>query len=1127
MPLNEALKTVNTGDYVRQANGSVRQANGGAISVLLGLLVWLWTTPCLAQLGVGVPAPSEDASQVEAVSKEMDLLKKELSEQQNITNSLQQDIQSVKNDIQAAPDLADQLRKEIKRLEQRTDKDVVPSAQDGLDTAITLLEAQAKALQEGLSYVLGQIGEQQSLPSEAREEVKAAQKQAQDLEQKIKDQQNSPKNESVKALQVGVLKQQLTNANLRKDLAQNRLEGYQKLLDLYTVNRDLLFMRMEMLKSALELLRQQRDEKRLQTAGQHQDASVILQGDYPKLPPVLASELKENQSLKDRLVSRTADLNKITDQLVEGKQELQDIRYRFEVAKQQLELTEYYQFVDDYLLRQRQLLQARIREQESSTTLHQDISKARLEQFKLDEKLHEVRTDTARRQQIAAQLEAADIQSDQVKDDLYRIYESRATVLTKLLEVNADYVVNLTNLELLYGDQLGERRQFYELLNKKLFWRRSATPLDWQWLSLLPGSVSWFVMEQPWTEPFVIWYQGLVKPVFPLFLLGIVVALYLAGRRKVIQRLEYGTNKIGNVTKDRFRYTFESLLGTILLALPVPFLLVVLAYPLLDSNEASLFGVGIGAALLELARWLFLFEFIRFLARPNGLAESHFRWRPSAIAALKRWLPLLYLQLPCAFVFIVVWREGDEFHSGILGRAAFLLVAMLFVLYCVRMFSPTQGITQQDDAKIQHWYQRWNRSVFWFCVFIPAALVMLSVQGYSFSAMEIMVLLYQTLMYGFFIFILEQVLMRWFAVVERKLAYARAIEKRDAQRKAKEQQEAAGASGEAMPELELPTLDVATISEQNRALLRVGAFSLFAVVCYLSWQDFFQAIQIFQEIELWTYSVSTDTGVETHTVTLETLFAVTLALVISYVGVKNLPGLIEVMILQRLKVDSGIRFAITTTARYLVIAAGVMIVSGMVGLEWSKLGWLVAALGVGLGFGLQEIFANFISGLIILFERPIRIGDTVTINDLSGTVSQIRMRATTITDWDQKELIIPNKTFVTNQFINWTLSDSTTRVVIKVGVAYGSDTDLVNKTLLEIAQANSIVLKEPAPSAFFLGFGASSLDFELRAFVANFSKRLILIHELHTAIDKRFRDLNIEIAFPQLDLHVKHLPKEA
>lgn len=1104
----------------------MRKQQCSGFSLIFGLWLACWALPAVAQLGVGGATPPEEPSKVDSLSKELDLLNKELQQQESLTQSLQNDIQAVQSEIQSAPELADQLRTEIRRLEKSADQARVPGSQDGLEATIALLEAQAKALQESLSYVLERIGEQQSLPSQARAEVKAAQSQAQQLQDKLRDLQSSGKNESVRSMQVSLFKQQLTNANLRKELAQNRLEGYQKLLDLYTVNRDLLFMRMELLKSALALLRDKRDELRLQKADQHQDTSVALQGDYGQVPPLLKNELQENRRLKDLLLSRTEDLNKVTDKLVQGKQELQDIRYRFEVAKQQLELTEYYQFVDDYLLRQRQQLQVKIREQESSST-HADISKARLEQFQLDEKLHHVRTTTARRQHISKQMEEAALDTDQVAEDLYRLYDARVDLLTKLVEVNADYVVNLTNLELLNEDQLSERKQFYELLNKKLFWRRSAKPLSWQWMTQLPGSISWFVLDQPWSEPLKAWFNWLVRPVYPLVLLALAGIALAAGRLKIMRRLKHGSNKIGNVTKDRFRYTLEALLGTILLALPVPLVLVVLSYPLLANSDVSLFSAGVGAALLVLARWVFLFEFMRHLVRPDGLAEEHFRWRSSAISALKRWLPLLYLQLPGAFIFIVVWREGDEFHSGILGRAAFLLVASLFVLYCARMFSPRLGATQLEEGQRAHWYQRWNRTLFWISVLIPAALVLLSVQGYSFSAMEILVLMYQTILYGFFIFIVEQVLMRWFAVLERKLAYARAVEKRDAQRKVKEKQEAAGATGEAMPEIELPSLDVATISEQNRALLRVVFFSLFALVCYWSWQDFFQAIQVFQEIKLWSYNVATDTGTETHTVTLETLFAVVLALMISYAGVKNLPGLIEVLILQRLSVDSGIRFAITTTARYLVIIAGVMIVSGMIGLEWSKLGWLVAALGVGLGFGLQEIFANFISGLIILFERPIRIGDTVTINELSGTVSQIRMRATTITDWDQKELIIPNKTFVTNQFINWTLTDSTTRVVIKVGVAYGSDTDLVTQTLLEIAQAHGTVLKDPAPSAFFLGFGASSLDFELRGFVSIFSQRLVLIHELHTAIDKRFKTLGIEIAFPQLDLHVKHLPKES
>ena len=133
-------------------------------------------------------------------------------------------------------------------------------------------------------------------------------------------------------------------------------------------------------------------------------------------------------------------------------------------------------------------------------------------------------------------------------------------------------------------------------------------------------------------------------------------------------------------------------------------------------------------------------------------------------------------------------------------------------------------------------------------------------------------------------------------------------------------------------------------------------------------------------------------------------------------------------------------------------------------------------MGLGLGFGLQEIFANFVSGLIILFERPIRVGDTVTVGSISGVVSRIRIRATWITGFDRKELVVPNKEFVTTQLVNWSLSDAVSRVEIKVGIAYGSDTERAIELLQDAADANPDVLRDPAPSVLFLGFGESSLD---------------------------------------------------
>ena len=192
-------------------------------------------------------------------------------------------------------------------------------------------------------------------------------------------------------------------------------------------------------------------------------------------------------------------------------------------------------------------------------------------------------------------------------------------------------------------------------------------------------------------------------------------------------------------------------------------------------------------------------------------------------------------------------------------------------------------------------------------------------------------------------------------------------------------------------------------------------------------------------------------------------------------------------------------------------------------MEWNKLQWLVAALSVGLGFGLQEIFANFISGLIILFERPVRIGDVVTIGNLSGTVSRIRIRATTITDFDRKEIIVPNKTFITGQLVNWSLSDTVTRVTIRVGVGYGSDLELVRRLLLQIAQHNPRVLREPNPMVYFLNFGESTLDHELRIHVRELGDRNPAIDEINREIDRQFKEHGIEIAFRQLDVFIKNV----
>jgi potassium-dependent mechanosensitive channel len=162
--------------------------------------------------------------------------------------------------------------------------------------------------------------------------------------------------------------------------------------------------------------------------------------------------------------------------------------------------------------------------------------------------------------------------------------------------------------------------------------------------------------------------------------------------------------------------------------------------------------------------------------------------------------------------------------------------------------------------------------------------------------------------------------------------------------------------------------------------------------------------------------------------------------------------------------------------------------------------------------------------LVILFERPVRVGDVVTVGDISGTISRIRIRATTVTDFDRKELIVPNKSFITEKVVNWTLSDSITRITLNVRIAYGSDTALAHQVIVDVVKNHPLVLQEPVPNVYFVGFGENSLNFVVWAFVKELGNRFPLIHELNTNINRSLREQGIEIPLPQRDIFVRSSP---
>jgi potassium efflux system protein len=254
--------------------------------------------------------------------------------------------------------------------------------------------------------------------------------------------------------------------------------------------------------------------------------------------------------------------------------------------------------------------------------------------------------------------------------------------------------------------------------------------------------------------------------------------------------------------------------------------------------------------------------------------------------------------------------------------------------------------------------------------------------------------------------------------------------------------------------------------------------------------------------------------------TIWNLLQALLSAIITGVLVKNIPGVLELLLLKRTMLDSGARIAFSTLSRYAIMILGIIITFGFLNIGWSNIQWLAAALTFGLGFGLQEIVANFVSGLILLIERPVRVGDAVKIGQLQGRVTRTQIRATTITLWDRSEMVVPNKEFITQKLINWTLSDSRRRVEIPLRVAYGTEVEKVKQVLLGVATAHPDVLKEPAPQALLLEFAEDALKFELRAFV-EFGVGLKTKDDLLVAIDKAFQEKGIEFALPRLSIEMK------
>ncbi|UCG80806.1 MAG: mechanosensitive ion channel family protein [Desulfobacterales bacterium] len=304
-------------------------------------------------------------------------------------------------------------------------------------------------------------------------------------------------------------------------------------------------------------------------------------------------------------------------------------------------------------------------------------------------------------------------------------------------------------------------------------------------------------------------------------------------------------------------------------------------------------------------------------------------------------------------------------------------------------------------------------------------------------------------------------------------------------------------------------------------LIGLAVFSLITVGFLVIWRIYESPLEAMQGLLSVGFSVGSSRITFGVVIVAATIFYA--SFLVSWV----VQGVLFEQVFPRRSVQTGVQVSIARLVHYALIFVGFLLALVALGIDLRNITIIGGALGVGIGFGLQAIVNNFVSGLILLFERPVKVGDWVQLDDQWGEISKIGLRATVVKTFDRSEVVVPNSDLVTNRVTNWTLSDRFMRITIPVGVAYGSDVPLVMQTLKECAYDNPMVVSNPAPQILFMGFGDSSLDFQVRVWIHDVDNMFAVRSELHQEIDRRFRESGIVIAFPQRDLHLRNVDESA
>lgn len=693
--------------------------------------------------------------------------------------------------------------------------------------------------------------------------------------------------------------------------------------------------------------------------------------------------------------------------------------------------------------------------------------------------------------------------------ELMEIAAKRKELLNLLSREVSTELTQAINIKLRYEEFNQLKGKVQDKITENIFWLKSNQPLGTEFFSIVVPSLRFEFsnfMDRVKKESY--WKasgETFLFLLIPAILIGLLIRFTLQKKlvradNNLARRLDHKDDNLW-VTPLAIFYKLIHVLPNAVKWLLVGSILICLSLPTTKDQIHVIAMLGMH---------ILFFVFLLDILKPNSLAQRHFCFNPERMTQNRLLLnKVWYSLIPILIVANITEIDSTSIFYDVIGYLIILLSSMAMIITAFIWIK--NQLKSGESLNMLLWFTAGA------CILTPLLVTIMVGTGYYYTTVKLINRFAFTAYIGLFYWIISNILKRSMYVFGNHLfeKHSKSIE-----HDKKEDHFGSRKKGAYTEILRAEFFG-------TRAFKLIDAMLIISTLflMYLQWNDLAGVLSYLKTIHLWTESnIVNGKEVIISALTLADVLLAILILIITGVLTRNLPSVFERLLLLRkgTKLRST-SYTVKIISSYVITALGIILAAGAVGISWNNLQWLVAALSVGLGFGLQEIFANFVSGLIILLERQLRVGDIITLGDLSGTVNKIRIRSTTIISFDNKEVMIPNKQFITSALTNWSLSNTVTKLEFSVGVAYGTNTDLAKGVLRSIVTRCPYLHKNMAPLVYIVSLDESCVTIKCEVFVSEIGKRKLTYDYISSETLKQFAQKGIEIPFNQLDLNIKNL----